>query len=241
MALLSADLGMLRQRLANASEEIQDHVARLATETAGIGCDVHRIARGLHPAALEQLGLEASIRRYCAQLAEAGWIRVDLELSEVPAALDPNAALCLYRIAQEALFNVVKHSGASHATVSLTAVRGDLVLRIVDRGVGFDSQALRLKDTLGLLSMRERARLVHAQLLVSSKPGGGTVDRGPRAHPAIICLRLFSSKSMFERNNDTSSEPTRSTSESAGSERQIVHCSQTRVREFSWQTTTRAF
>ena len=174
IALLSAEIGVLRQLLTNAPEDIQAQAAMVAAETASIGSDLQRIARGLHPAGLLQLGLGESIMRYCTQLAHAHRVTIDSHLSEVPAALDTNAALCLYRIAQEALHNVVKHSGASHATVSLTTVRGELVLRVVDRGGGFDLQTMRTKESLGLISMRERARLAHARLQVSSKPGEGT-------------------------------------------------------------------
>ena len=201
IGLLSADLGILRQRLTDAPEEIREHVARLAAETAAIGSDLHQIARGLHPAGFERLGLHTSIRRYCARLADVHRITVDLELGDVPAGLDTNTALCVYRIAQEALHNVVKHSGANRATVSLTTVRGDLVLRIVDRGAGFDLQAMHRADTLGLTSMRERARLVQAQLLVSSKPGDGT---SIEVHVPIL-PSIASGASvpewMFERND----------------------------------------
>ena len=173
LALLSTELGILRQRLTNASAEVQEIVTWVTAETASIGSDLYRIARGLHPAGLERLGLGPSIRCYCAQLARAGRIAIDVELGDVPT-LDREAALGLYRIAQEALHNVVKHSGASHASVSLTTVRGELVLQVVDFGAGFDLQTMRSKHTLGLVSMRERARLVHARLVVSSDPGRGT-------------------------------------------------------------------
>jgi len=173
LALVSTELGILRQRLTNESAEVQEIVAWVAAETASIGSDLHGIARGLHPAGLERLGLGPAIRSYCAQLARARRIAIDVDVGEVPT-LDRESALGLYRIAQEALHNVVKHSGASHASVSLTTVRGELVLQVVDFGSGFDLQTMRAKHTLGLVSMRERARLVHARLVVSSKPGEGT-------------------------------------------------------------------
>jgi len=173
LALLSVEIGMLRHHLTNVPEEVQKHVDWIAAETASIGSDLHRIARGLHPAALEQMGLVAALRCHCAQLAQTRRITIDVGVGEVPA-LDTDAALGMYRIAQEALHNVVKHSGATRASVSLTRVRDDVVLRVVDRGVGFDLQTMRSKHTLGLVSMRERARLVHARLVVSSKPGDGT-------------------------------------------------------------------
>jgi signal transduction histidine kinase len=173
LALVSTELGILRQLLTNTSDAVRKQVDWVAAETANIGSDLHRIARGLHPAGLERLGLSASLRCYCAQLAQARRITIDVALGEVPD-LDMDAALGMYRIAQEALHNVVKHSGATCASVSLATVRGDLVLRVTDRGVGFDLQTMCSKNTLGLVSMRERARLVHARLVVSSKPRAGT-------------------------------------------------------------------
>lgn len=175
IALLSAGVGILRQLLTDASGEIQQHVAIMATEIVGIGSDLQRIARGLHPARLERLGLVASLRRYCLELADAHGIMIDVELGEVPTALGHDAGLCVYRIAQEALHNIVKHSGARHATVNLRPVPAGLVLRIVDDGVGFEPETACLKDALGLRSMRERARLADAELLVSSTSGTGTV------------------------------------------------------------------
>jgi signal transduction histidine kinase len=92
----------------------------------------------------------------------------------VPAAIDADSEVCLYRITQEALHNVVKHSHARHARVAITFGADEIVLRVVDDGVGFDPQAVREKVTLGLVSMRERARLLRGTLIVSSKPGEGT-------------------------------------------------------------------
>jgi len=68
----------------------------------------------------------------------------------------------------------VKHSGATRATVAIRSERGEVVLSVVDNGMGFDPIAVRQKEALGLISMRERARLVQAQLVVFSKPGAGT-------------------------------------------------------------------
>ena len=175
IALLATELALLRRRLTGAPEDLQEHVAKVATEAASIGEDLHRIARGLHPAGLERLGLQESIQCLCAQLGNAHRMTIDVHVCDVPPALDRDAVLCLYRIGQEALHNVVKHSGASHAIVSLMTTRDEVVLRIVDRGAGFDTRAVHSKETLGLISMRERARLVNARLLVSSTPGGGTM------------------------------------------------------------------
>jgi PAS domain S-box-containing protein len=174
VALLSAELGLLRQRLADAPEDVREQVTRISSEAAGIGSDLHRFSHELHPARLQQIGLEASIRQFCDELAGARQLTVDLDIAGVPAGLGTDAALCLYRITQEALHNVVKHSGAARATVTLRSESGEIVLSIVDNGLGFDPIEVRQKDALGLVSMRERARLVQAQLVVFSKPGAGT-------------------------------------------------------------------
>ena len=173
VGLLSAELGVLRYQLSNAPQSIQDQLARLAAETAEIGSELHRFSHELHPARLEQLGLEASIRGFCEDLSEARHINIGVNIGEVPA-LEMELAVCLYRITQEALHNVVKHSGVSSASVALTTDGGQVVLSVADRGVGFDRAAVRQKGTLGLVSMRERARLVQGELLVKSGPGEGT-------------------------------------------------------------------
>ena len=174
IALLAVELSVLHRKLANASQDIQGQFSKLAAETADIGLELHRFSHELHPARLQQIGLEGSIRGFCEDLADARQITVDVEINELPPALEMDVAVCLYRIVQEALHNVVKHSGVTRARVALTSVSGQIVLSVADRGVGFDRTAVLQKGTLGLVSMRERARLMRGQLVVTSKPGEGT-------------------------------------------------------------------
>jgi PAS domain S-box-containing protein len=174
LTLLAAQLGVLRHRLEQAPSDIQDHVAKLAAQTVEIGSELHRLSHELHPARLQVVGLEASVRGFCEELAAAREIGIDVRIAELPQPLSPDLTLCIYRIVQEALHNVVKHSGASRASVTLTNEAGHIVLSVVDDGVGFSTVAVRKKDTLGLVSMRERARLAGGQLAVTSMPGHGT-------------------------------------------------------------------
>jgi signal transduction histidine kinase len=174
VAFLSVELTELRHRLAGLPVEFLERLARLSIETAEIGSELNRISHALHPANLERLGLEAALRSFCKELAETKRITIQMGIHDVPKAFGTDVALCLYRIAQEALHNVVKHSRATHATVSLTTDNGDLVLRVSDNGIGFDPVSVREKGTLGLVSLQERARLVRAHLQVSSKLGEGT-------------------------------------------------------------------
>jgi len=92
----------------------------------------------------------------------------------VPREVPEATALCLYRIAQEALQNVVKHSGGRAARVELAMEGSELRLAIADDGVGFDPQRVRANGSLGLVSMGERARFVHGLLSVKSHAGKGT-------------------------------------------------------------------
>ena len=87
--------------------------------------------------------------------------------------LPAEVGLCLYRVAQEALQNVAKHSGAKQAEVRLRMAEDGVVLTVADRGRGFDAAAPAPHSGLGLISMKERARLLHGQLKIVSAPGEG--------------------------------------------------------------------
>ncbi len=145
-------------------------LARLAGEIAG---DVHRIAYRLHPAKLETLGLVVAIGSLCQELWSQDGLRVQFTHSRVPRAVPGDVALCLYRIAQEALHNVIKHSGVREADVHLTGEGHDLLLRIADAGTGFaatDPAAIGI----GLTSMQERVESLGGRLIVHAAPGRGT-------------------------------------------------------------------
>lgn len=174
VTLLATELGILRRRLESNRADAQEQLARLSAQTGEIGSELHRLSHELHPARLEQIGLEASVRGFCRELSDARHIPIDVEIGDLPATLAEDVRLCLYRIAQEALQNVVKHSGAARAALTLAADGNDVLLRVVDDGDGFDQLAVREKDTLGLVSMRERARLVQGRLSVTSKHREGT-------------------------------------------------------------------
>jgi signal transduction histidine kinase len=165
IALVSAELGMLRNELTSVSL-VRDRIQGLLECVGEVGCELHRVSYELHPVWLDHLGLSASIRRLCAELSAAHRIAIHLELGEMPAVLMTDIALCMYRIAQEALHNMV--------TVRLGADAGDLSLSIVDDGVGFNPVVDHAVNGVGLVSMRERARHVEGHLTLTSQPGHGT-------------------------------------------------------------------
>ena len=101
-------------------------------------------------------------------------VAVAYRSDDVTPSLPKDVALCVYRVAQEALRNVVKHAGTQEARVTLVRSGRELILTIQDRGVGFDAAGVRSRAGLGLSSMGERVRLVRGELSVHSEPGRGT-------------------------------------------------------------------
>jgi two-component system, NarL family, sensor histidine kinase UhpB len=137
--------------------------------------EVRRIARELRPEALDDLGLVNALIALCRRIETQEGLRVKRELQTTLPALPPDVELVVYRIAQESLTNALRHSGASHASVSLQADERLLILGVADDGRGLPAELP--PGTGGIAGMRERALLVGGRLSMESAPGGGTVVR----------------------------------------------------------------
>jgi signal transduction histidine kinase len=135
--------------------------------------DVHRLSHDLHPSRLEFIGLVPALEGLCREISRQHDIAVEFRHRGSDYRLAPGAPLCLFRIAQEGLHNVVKHSGARAATVRLIPTRAGVRLHIADQGRGFDSR-VRSGDGLGLLSMRERVVFAGGTIAIRSAIGRGT-------------------------------------------------------------------
>jgi signal transduction histidine kinase len=136
--------------------------------------DIHSLAYQLHPSVLAELGLVEALRAECERLGRQGRIELSVDLDPLPAVVEKDAALCLFRVAQEALSNANRHAGACAASVALRRMDGGLLLAVRDDGVGFDPASPRKGRSLGLASMRERVRVLNGTLDVESAPGRGT-------------------------------------------------------------------
>jgi signal transduction histidine kinase len=174
LALLSVHLDLLGQkppesgaRFAERMEEMSDRVKQLSSV-------VHGLSTVLHPLKLEQLGLVAAVRSLCEELTRAHGLAIEFSDASTPSSISNETALCLYRVAQEALNNVIRHSSARHARIELGGDEGGVWLRIVDDGVGFDSGRPESLEGLGLVSMRERLHLVGGTIAIDSRPSAGT-------------------------------------------------------------------
>jgi signal transduction histidine kinase len=127
----------------------------------------------LHPTALSDIGLAKALARHCGTLGDRYSLMVDFELGQEPS-LSIYQQESLYRIAREALWNIVKHADATHAVISLTAENGQVILSIKDDGIGFDRSALSEEQMMGLRNMEERAKLLGGAFQLQSRPGRGT-------------------------------------------------------------------
>ena len=148
-------------------EDIQRHCSEIAA-------DVQSLSHQLHSSKLEHLGIVSAIGGFCEELEKQHGVEIQFSSGGVPAHLPQDASLCLFRVAQEALHNAIKHSGVSRFAVELTGKGGSVRLVVRDAGVGFDVEQAKKNAGLGLVSMQERIHLVHGSFSVESKPGEGT-------------------------------------------------------------------
>jgi two-component system CheB/CheR fusion protein len=156
---------------------LAEPLAALGRKIGHLADEMHRTSRQLHPAILSELGLEAAMREECSTLSEQIGIPVQFVCENLAAPFPGDVALALYRVAQESLRNIRKHSGATGAHVSLRGEKGGVALRIEDTGDGFDLVKARKSGGLGLISMEERIRMVNGRFEIQSQPGiGTTVD-----------------------------------------------------------------
>lgn len=147
-------------------------LAKLKELTSVTLDDVRRIALDLRPSLLDELGLEAAVRRYARDLQERYALEVGVEV-HLPR-LSRQSETVLYRVAQEALTNVVRHARASSASVVAMLAEGTVQLVVEDDGIGFDEMSLESAERVGLMGMRERLELLGGSLRIESASGRGT-------------------------------------------------------------------
>jgi signal transduction histidine kinase len=145
--------------------------------TKKLSSDIHSLSHQLHPSILQHLGLVAATKSLCKEISDQHAIDIEFVHHGVPRSLPGGIALCLYRIVQEALRNVIKHSGAESARIEITGTADELGLNISDNGVGLDLESARMRSGLGLLSMCERLRQVNGTIsFMRIEPTGTQID-----------------------------------------------------------------
>jgi len=169
LAMLALEL----ERLQNDPSDVQNHLQELRKRASEISNDVQALSHDLHSSKLEYLGVVAGIKSWCKEFAERHKVEIDFR-SSVQSVLPLEVGRTLFRVLQEALHNFIKHSGVKRAQVQLLEDGGEIHLVVDDLGNGFDLQEALQGRGLGLISMRERVRLVNGRILIESKPMGGT-------------------------------------------------------------------
>ena len=172
LALLSIELDQFSASAKAKAGGVTPDAKAFSSKTKAIADDIHQLAKELHPTTLKMLGLSTAVRTFCAALEARHEISISLNDNSNLGELPETTAINLYRVVQEALQNVVKHSGAREASVTFARDDRSMSVRIEDRGVGFDPGHAR--HGIGLDGMRERLRLLGGTLKIDSKPGMGT-------------------------------------------------------------------
>jgi signal transduction histidine kinase len=173
IALLAIEIDAAARTPGGSPATVARSMRELSQRTAEISTEIHNLSHRLHSSKLEMLGLVAALRGHCQELLAQG-IQARFHDENVPRSLPRDVELCLFRIVQEALNNVVKHSGAREAHVTLRWTGDVLLLSVTDAGRGFDERRAARQKGLGLDSMRERLRLIEGELTIDSQPDRGT-------------------------------------------------------------------
>jgi signal transduction histidine kinase len=174
VAILALGLENAQEATPAALAEVRKQLRELLSSTVQLGDDLHTLSHRLHSSTIESLGLVPALNALCKEFTVQQGIRVDFTSDEVPRSIDPDAALGVFRIVQEALRNVKRYSGASEAEVDLQMPGERLEISVRDRGRGFDLSHLGGNEGLGIRNMEERARLLGGKFEIQSEPGKGT-------------------------------------------------------------------
>jgi len=174
MAMLEITLVEFKQKTPGLSSSDRKQLHNIAQVASEISSDLHNLSHRLHPVTLDLQGLVAATGGLCRELSRQHGLQIKFVHQNISRKIPKAQALCLFRIVQEALRNVVKHSKAVEAKVELCGHRDRIDLCISDSGTGFSSESAQTKRGLGLISMRERLRLIGGHLAVESEPSCGT-------------------------------------------------------------------
>ena len=174
LAILALDVDAMGREHSQVPESMRERMRELQVRIADIASDAQGMARRLHPSILDDLGLVKALKAECAHFSNREAIDVSFEPHDLPDRLPRVLSLSLYRIAQESLRNIGKHARSPIAIVDLARDgSGHIRLTVEDRGSGFLPENADGKG-LGLVSMRERARLIGGTCSVHTEPGVGT-------------------------------------------------------------------
>jgi signal transduction histidine kinase len=171
LALLAFGLQSTAEAPPDSPDALKQTLDEFRQSVSELGDDLHGLSHRIHSSTLDTLGLVIGLKSLCREFNARQGFEVDFTYEDIPQNVRPDVALCLFRITQEGLQNLMKHSGTKKAQLRLRPVGEKLFLSLRDEGKGFDSTE---KPGLGILSMQGRARLLGGEFEIHSKPGEGT-------------------------------------------------------------------
>ncbi len=174
MAFLQIGLEQLKRSVPTLTSTDRKQLRNLTDVASEMSTILHSMSHQLHPARLDLQGLVPAMASFCREFSNQQRLQVMFLHHDVPEQIPKEVALCLFRIVQEALRNIVKHTNSSDAKVELSAHDEGIDLCISDPGAGFNPECVHAKGGLGLVSMRERVRLIGGQLAIESQAADGT-------------------------------------------------------------------
>ena len=174
LALMGIEMEQIMQALPGKQDSVRKRLRELWGQNQEISSEVRQLSHNLHSTKLEYLGLVAAVNSLCNELSKHHGLRIRFKHLDVSSSIPTKVALCIYRVVQESLGNVVKHSGAQEAQVTLTGLHGEINLRISDEGAGFDPETIKTKGGIGLIGIRERLLLIGGEVSIESQPSHGT-------------------------------------------------------------------
>jgi PAS domain S-box-containing protein len=174
IALVCVELERQDPHAAGARLGVLDYVRRACEHLSDLGKDIQALSHRLHSSKLEYLGFVSAAKSFCRELSEQRNVHIEFRHSDIPSTMPKEVSLCLFRVLQEALQNAVKHSAVQNFTVEMYGTKEGISLIVTDSGIGFDWHDAMDHKGLGLISMRERLRLVNGELSIRSEPGRGT-------------------------------------------------------------------
>jgi PAS domain S-box-containing protein len=174
LSLLSLELELANRESNDSDVPANRRIEEIRQYYSELAGDVQALSHQLHSSKLDYLGLTAALRSFCREFSQQHTMNIEFDDEKVPNPLPRDVSLCLFRVAQEALSNGVKYSGATRMTVELRGTADQIRLEVSDSGVGFDAQAAKQHAGLGMVSMQERVHLVGGSFSVESRRNWGT-------------------------------------------------------------------
>jgi signal transduction histidine kinase len=174
MTGISLSLGSIRRKLPDAKSETYRELEQVRDQLSRLSANVRGLSHELHPAVLDYCDIATALHSHCKEFSALSGVNASVESSGTFDDVPPPVALCIYRVAQEALQNVAKHAATTNASVRLDRLGDAVRLTVSDSGVGFRTDQPRSAGGLGFVSIKERVRLVGGVVVLKSEPNRGT-------------------------------------------------------------------